>query len=145
MASSKRPSTKQTVNADPSMFNLTVDQIKALMEPRGKEFIEKLNSPNYNGVNGVLEKLKVDGNKGLDSNNQEDLEQRRLVFGRNEIPPKPMDSFLKLCWDALHDMLLGILLVCAIVSIVLSFYEPPHAKENTGEKEGMYNVFLYAL
>ncbi|CAF3361359.1 unnamed protein product [Rotaria sp. Silwood1] len=131
----KKSSAKATDGGDSSMFDLTVNQLIELMELHGKDLIEKLNSPPYNGVKGILEKLKVNGNKGLDSINQEDLEQRRAIYGRNEIPPKPMKSFLKLCWEALHDMLLVILLVCAVVSIGLSFYEPPHPKDQVKEKE----------
>lgn len=117
------------------MFGLTLEQLKSLMELRGKDLMEKLNSSEYNGVKGILEKLKVDGNKGLDSNNEQDLEQRREAYGRNEIPPKPMKSFLQLCWEAFHDPLVLFLLVCAVISIALSFYEPP--REEGDHHEGM--------
>lgn len=110
---------------DSSMYGITLEQLTEIMELRGKDLMEKLNASEYNGVKGILEKLKVDGNKGLESGNEQDLEQRRTAYGRNEIPPKPMKSFLRLCWEALHDMLLIILLVCAVVSIGLSFYKPP--------------------
>jgi len=110
---------------DSSMFDITLEQLNGLMEVRGKDLMEKLDSSDYNGVKGILEKLKVDGNKGLDSNNEQDLEQRRTAYGKNEIPPKPMKTFLGLCWDAFHDMLLVILLICAVVSIGLSFYKAP--------------------
>lgn len=120
---------------DSSMFGLTIEQLKSLMELRGKDLLERLKSSEFNGIQGILEKLKVDGNKGLASDNEEDLQQRRTAYGRNEIPPKPMKSFLKLCWDALHDMLLVILLVCAVISIGLSFYEPPAEHGKDGEEE----------
>lgn len=107
------------------MFGLTIPQLKSLMELRGKDMMEKLKSPEFNGVRGILEKLKVDGNKGLTSTNAEDLEQRRSAYGLNEIPPKPAKSFIKLCWEALCDMILGILMLCAMVSFALSFYHPP--------------------
>ncbi|CAF1139095.1 unnamed protein product [Adineta ricciae] len=134
MPASKKSSNNAAGGGDSSMFGVTIDQLKSLMELHGKELIEKLNSSEFNGLKGILEKLKVDDSHGLDSNNNEDLEQRRTAYGRNEIPPKPMKSFLKLCWDALHDMLLIILLVCAVVSIGLSFYKPPR-KENDHEDE----------
>ena len=136
------PNRKSTSNkgaagggGDSSMFGLTIEQMKALMELRGKELLDKLNGSDYNGINGILGKLKVDGNKGLDSNNEQDLEQRRTAYGRNEIPPKPMKSFFQLCWEALHDMLLVILLVCAVVSIGLSFYSPPKSSTDPNHKE----------
>ena len=128
------PSSKKAPasGGDSSMFGITTEQMKGLMELRGKELMDKLNSPEYGGVKGILEKLKVDGNKGLESKNEQDLEQRRAAYGKNEIPPKPMKSFLKLCWEAFHDMLIVILLVCAVVSIGLSFYKAPL---EPGEKE----------
>jgi magnesium-transporting ATPase (P-type) len=137
MAAKKKSSStaKAAGNGDSSIFGLTTEQLKALMELRGKDLLEKFNTSEYNGIQGILEKLKVDGIKGLDSNNEEDLEQRRTAFGKNEIPPKPMKSFLTLCWEALHDMLLVILLVCAVVSIGLSFYKPPHEEHGNQEDE----------
>ena len=120
---------------DSSMFDITLEQLTNIMEVRGKDLMEKLKSSEYNGVKGILEKLKVDGKKGLESSNEQDLEQRRTAYGRNEIPPKPMKTFLKLCWDALHDMLLVILLVCAVVSIGLAFYRPPHQDGEEEERE----------
>jgi P-type Ca2+ transporter type 2B len=124
---------------DSSMFGLNLDQLKRLMELHGKDLLEKLNASEYNGVQGILEKLKVDGNKGLNSNNEQDLEHRRSAYGRNEIPPKPMKSFFGLCWDALHDMLLVILLVCAIISIGLSFYKPPQEGHDHEEERKSNN------
>lgn len=146
----KMPSSKKSTNnaaggGDSSMFGVTMDQLKSLMELHGKELIEKLNSSEFNGLKGILEKLKVNGDRGLDSNNEEDLEQRRTAYGRNEIPPKPMKSFLKLCWDALHDMLLVILLVCAVVSIGLSFYQPPRKENTHGEDERKSMLFFLEL
>lgn len=117
------------------MFGLTLEQLSVLMKLRGKDLQEQLQAPEYNGTNGVLEKLKVDGAKGLDSSNKQDLEQRQTAYGKNEIPPKPMKSFFKLCWEALHDMLLVILLVCAVVSIGLSFYKPPKPADGKHEEE----------
>ncbi|CAF4275564.1 unnamed protein product, partial [Rotaria sordida] len=72
----KKPTADPAVvgGGDSSMFDITLDQLTALMEVRGKDLMEKLNSPEYNGVKGILEKLKVDGNKGLDSNNEQDFE-----------------------------------------------------------------------
>lgn len=133
----KKSSTKATSDDASSVFGLTTSQLKALMEARGKDLIEKLNTPEYNGIQGILDRLKVDGSRGLDSNNQEDIQQRGLAFGKNEIPPKPMKSFFKLCWEVLHDMLLLILLGCAVFSIALSFYRAPHEGNKDVEEERM--------
>ncbi|CAF1126351.1 unnamed protein product [Adineta steineri] len=97
---------------DCSMFGLTRDQIKEFMELRGKELIEKLNSSNYNGIDGILEKLKVDKAKELDSNNQQDLQQRHIAYGKNHIPQKsisylPFTSEWKTEHEFRHRLLLG--------------------------------------
>ncbi|KAL3290351.1 hypothetical protein HHI36_023694 [Cryptolaemus montrouzieri] len=75
--------------------------------------------------------LSTDKNKsrhvsldGLSGSNV-DLEHRRETFGSNSIPPKPPKTFLQLVWEALQDITLIILEVAAIVSLGLSFYQPP--------------------
>jgi len=142
----KKPAADETAagGGDSSMFDMKLEQLSELMEVRGKDLMEKLDSSDYNGVKGILEKLKVDGNKGLDSNNEQDLEQRRIAYGKNEIPPKPMKSFIRLCWDAFHDMLLVILLICSVVSIGLSFYKPPQQSQNE-QDDSKYSIILYSL
>ena len=62
--------------------------------------------------------------KGL-SDNAADLEKRKEVFGQNFIPPKQAKSFLELVWEALQDVTLIILEIAALVSLGLSFYQPP--------------------
>ncbi|CAF1028104.1 unnamed protein product, partial [Didymodactylos carnosus] len=114
-------------------FDINVTQLVELMELHGKELIDKLNN-DYGGLNGLLQKLKANSQKGLESDNETDLEERRNVFGENKIPPKPMKSFLKLCWEALHDLMIIILLVCSIVSIGLSFYKAPDENNSTNKK-----------
>lgn len=139
------PHPNSGANETSNIYGLTIEQLKNLMEMRGKDLMEKLNGPELNGINGILEKLKVDPNKGLDSNDQFDLEQRQKVFGKNEIPPKPMKTFVRLCWDAFHDMLLVILLVCAIVSIGLSFYRPPSQGNDHEERKCRCDDSLLAI
>ncbi|CAF0899609.1 unnamed protein product [Didymodactylos carnosus] len=121
-------------SANTGEYQISVDQLKELMKLSGKELSEKLNS-GYGGIKGLLEKLKVDGQKGLQSDNKQDFENRQQVYGKNEIPPKPMKNFFRLCWEALHDMMLIILLVCAVVSIGLSFYRPPESATTTPSPE----------
>lgn len=58
-----------------------------------------------------------------------DLEHRRKVFGGNVIPPKPPKTFLQLVWEAIQDVTLIILLVAAIISLGLSFYQPASSIE----------------
>jgi Ca2+ transporting ATPase len=41
------------------------------------------------------------------------------VYGSNVIPPKKPVSFWRLCWEALQDTLLLVLLGCSIISLIL--------------------------
>lgn len=58
------------------------------------------------------------------SGDEGDLSVRLAAFGRNEIPPKPPKTFLHLMFDALQDVTLVILIICAFISFALSFYHP---------------------
>uniref|UniRef100_A0A0K0DNW9 P-type Ca(2+) transporter n=1 Tax=Angiostrongylus cantonensis TaxID=6313 RepID=A0A0K0DNW9_ANGCA len=78
----------------------------------------------YGSVQGLCSKLKTDPINGLSCDPTE-LQRRRHVFGKNEIPPPKSKSFFRLAWEALQDITLIILLVSALVSLGLSFYKPP--------------------
>ncbi|XP_016420772.1 plasma membrane calcium-transporting ATPase 2-like [Sinocyclocheilus rhinocerous] len=54
-----------------------------------------------------------------------DLDKRKEVFGQNIIPPKKPKTFLQLVWEALQDVTLIILEIAALISLGLSFYQPP--------------------
>ena len=64
------------------------------------------------------------------SDTEADLKRRVEEFGRNEIPPKPPKSFLRLVWEALQDVTLIVLLIAAALSLGLSFYKAPDASGN---------------
>lgn len=68
-----------------------------------------------------------------------DLERRCQTFGQNFIPPKKPKTFLELVWEALQDVTLIILEIAAIISLALSFYQPPgdeHQCEERGDGLG---------
>uniref|UniRef100_A0A8R1I4W9 Calcium-transporting ATPase n=1 Tax=Caenorhabditis japonica TaxID=281687 RepID=A0A8R1I4W9_CAEJA len=116
-------------------FDCSIAELKFLMELRGAEVLEKINTA-YNGVEGLCQKLKTDPINGL-PNDPHELERRRRAFGKNEIPPAPSKSFFRLAWEALQDITLVILLVAALVSLGLSFYKPPpeHSSNDSSESE----------
>ncbi|RCN32477.1 e1-E2 ATPase [Ancylostoma caninum] len=117
-------------------YGCTLAELRALMELRGGEALEKVIS-DYGSVEGLCEKLKTDPINGL-PNDKALLSQRQHVFGKNEIPPAPSKSFFRLAWEALQDITLVILLVAALVSLGLSFYKPPEgagAGHDDSEKE----------
>ncbi|KAK1408504.1 hypothetical protein QVD17_40338 [Tagetes erecta] len=67
-----------------------------------------------NGADGIAEALNVSINEGVKTS---ELSTRQETYGINKYTEKPSKSFLMFVWDALHDLTLIILIVCAIVSI----------------------------
>uniref|UniRef100_A0A2K6RIV5 Calcium-transporting ATPase n=1 Tax=Rhinopithecus roxellana TaxID=61622 RepID=A0A2K6RIV5_RHIRO len=104
-------------------FGCTLAELRALMELRGAEALQKIDEA-YGDVSGLCRRLKTSPTEGL-ADNTNDLEKRRQIYGQNFIPPKQPKTFLQLVWEALQDVTLIILEVAAIVSLGLSFYAPP--------------------
>ncbi|XP_015173645.1 PREDICTED: plasma membrane calcium-transporting ATPase 2 isoform X2 [Polistes dominula] len=127
-----------TIDGRPAQYGITLKQLRELMEHRGREGINKVNS--YGGVQDICKKLYTSPSEGL-SGSTADIQHRRDTFGSNMIPPKPPKTFLTLVWEALQDVTLIILEIAALVSLGLSFYQPVD-EENTGssfeEDEGKY-------
>ncbi|XP_026125210.1 plasma membrane calcium-transporting ATPase 3-like isoform X7 [Carassius auratus] len=114
-------------------FGVTVEELCSLMELRGPEALQKIQE-NYTDTETLCHRLKTSPADGL-SDNPADLEKRRQVFGMNFIPPKKPKTFLQLVWEALQDVTLIILEIAAIISLGLSFYQPPG-----GDTEACGNV-----
>ncbi|XP_066515501.1 plasma membrane calcium-transporting ATPase 3a isoform X2 [Hoplias malabaricus] len=104
-------------------FGVTLDELKALMEFRGPEALQKIQEC-YSHTEGLCHRLRTSPTDGI-SGDPSDLEKRRQVFGQNFIPPKKPKTFLQLVWEALQDVTLIILEIAAIISLGLSFYQPP--------------------
>ncbi|CAF1360295.1 unnamed protein product [Rotaria magnacalcarata] len=103
-------------------FGISFDELEKLMQTRGHEGVLTLNET-YGGLSGLGQKLKTNLITGL-SEDESDISLRLAAFGRNEIPPKPPKTFFRLMVDALQDITLVILIICAIISFGLSFYHP---------------------
>ncbi|NXD67828.1 AT2B1 ATPase, partial [Eolophus roseicapillus] len=120
-------------------FGVTLAELRSLMELRAADALHKIQEC-YGDVHGICTKLKTSPNEGL-SGNPADIERREAVFGKNFIPPKKPKTFLQLVWEALQDVTLIILEIAAVVSLGLSFYQPPGGNEslcgsvNIGEEE----------
>ncbi|XP_072136410.1 plasma membrane calcium-transporting ATPase 2 isoform X1 [Mobula birostris] len=104
-------------------FGCSLNELRSLMELRGSEAVQKIQDT-YGDVNGFCRRLKTSPTEGL-AGNPVDLENRKRIFGRNFIPPKKPKTFLQLIWEALQDVTLIILELAAIISLGLSFYQPP--------------------
>lgn len=112
---------------------MSVDELCSLMELRGAEALQKIQE-SFTDTETLCHRLKTSPADGL-SDNPADLEKRRQVFGMNFIPPKKPKTFLQLVWEALQDVTLIILEIAAIISLGLSFYQPPG-----GDSEACSNV-----
>ncbi|KAM6306847.1 plasma membrane calcium-transporting ATPase 1 isoform 11-T11 [Podargus strigoides] len=109
-------------------FGVTLAELRSLMELRATDALHKIQEC-YGDVHGICTKLKTSPNEGL-SGNPPDIERREAVFGKNFIPPKKPKTFLQLVWEALQDVTLIILEIAAVVSLGLSFYQPPGGNES---------------
>ncbi|XP_028603416.2 plasma membrane calcium-transporting ATPase 1 isoform X4 [Podarcis muralis] len=108
-------------------FGITLEELRDLMELRAADALHKIQDC-YGDAHGICTRLKTSPNEGL-SGNPADIERRAAVFGKNFIPPKKPKTFLQLVWEALQDVTLIILEIAAIVSLGLSFYQPPGGNE----------------
>jgi Ca2+ transporting ATPase len=110
------------------VFDLTTNELRDLMQMKVEEFKQKVTHV-YGGSRGVAKKLKTNTTNGL-QNNPDEMNKRQEVFGKNEIPPKPPKSIFRLAFEAFQDKILILLMICAVISIGLSFYHPaPEAKD----------------
>ncbi|XP_052172651.1 calcium-transporting ATPase 4, plasma membrane-type-like isoform X2 [Diospyros lotus] len=66
------------------------------------------------GVKGVSAKVNVSLDEGVKSS---ELPIRQKIYGFNRYTEKPSKSFWMFVWEALHDITLIILIVCAVVSV----------------------------
>ncbi|XP_065742693.1 plasma membrane calcium-transporting ATPase 1 isoform X8 [Phocoena phocoena] len=115
-------------------FGITLAELRALMELRSTDALRKIQE-SYGDVYGICARLKTSPNEGL-SGNPADIERREAVFGKNFIPPKKPKTFLQLVWEALQDVTLIILEIAAIVSLGLSFYQPPEGDNAPKAQDG---------
>jgi Ca2+-transporting ATPase len=81
------------------------------------------------GVNGIAEKLHTSADKGLCS---DQLKQMEDTFGANKYTETPPKGFWVFVWEAMHDLTLIILAICAIVSLGIGIV-------TEGWKEGWYD------
>ncbi|KAL3569085.1 hypothetical protein D5086_028975 [Populus alba] len=66
------------------------------------------------GVDGIAQKISVSLDEGVHTS---DVSTRQEIYGFNRYKEKPPRSFLMFVWEALRDLTLIILMICALVSI----------------------------
>ncbi|KNA07320.1 hypothetical protein SOVF_172280 [Spinacia oleracea] len=105
-------------------YNIHADELASIV--RGHN-LRDLNA--HGGVEGIAQKISASFKNGIDSN---DTKQRENIFGANRFVEKPARSFWNFVWDALQDLTLIILLVCAVVSVAVGL-------ATEGWPKGMYD------
>lgn len=68
----------------------------------------------HGGLNGIAKKLSVSLENGLPSN---EVSGRQKVYGENKFIEKPPRPFWMFVWDAMQDLTLIMLIVCAVISV----------------------------
>ncbi|KAJ8748800.1 hypothetical protein K2173_011356 [Erythroxylum novogranatense] len=66
------------------------------------------------GIEGLATRVSVSFDQGVSSR---EISNRQNIYGHNQYAEKPPRSFWMFVWEALHDLTLIILIVCAVVSI----------------------------
>lgn len=96
----------------------------------------------HGGVGGLERKLLVSLENGVPSS---EITRRQKLFGLNRFVEKPSRPFWMYVWEALQDLTLLILMVCAVVSIGIGI-------ATEGWPKGMYDgvgiilcIFLVVL
>ncbi|KAL7097850.1 hypothetical protein ACP275_10G169300 [Erythranthe tilingii] len=105
-------------------FQVHPDKLASIVSSYDIKTLRKLK-----GVEGLSDRLNVSLIKGVNSN---DVPTRQNIFGQNSYTEKPSKSFWMFVWEALHDLTLIILIVCAVVSIAVGL-------ATEGWPRGMYD------
>ncbi|KAL1330457.1 hypothetical protein AAHE18_12G111000 [Arachis hypogaea] len=94
-----------------SGFRIEPDDIATLVSAHDLKNFKKIG-----GAEGIARKLSVSVNDGV---SQDSIHNRQQIYGLNHYTERPSKSFLMFVWEALHDLTLIILIVCALVSIAI--------------------------
>jgi len=122
-----------------SGFGVTIADLRTLVESRVVQEEFEPVYKRFGGFDGIVEGLKTSPKDGIKSSS---IEERRAVFGANEMPQKKPASYAQLAWEACQDATLIMLIVSAIFSLVLGMiFEDP----STGWVEGTAIMFAVVV
>jgi len=117
----------ETPSIDQKLLAQATEVIAKLKEDQNKEPCQKHNSHHEMEINVDMALalmatliLRSSPEKGIGS---DEVEYRREVFGTNAISEKPMESFLALCWDAVQDFVLVMLIILGVITLAIEISE----------------------
>ncbi|KAL8109624.1 calcium-transporting ATPase 4, plasma membrane-type-like isoform X1 [Apium graveolens] len=90
-------------------FGIEPEELQSINRSRNLNTLDA-----HGGVKGFAVKLKVSLNDGVLSKNVPVIQD---IYGYNRVKEKPMKPFWMFVWEALQDMTLIILMVCAVASV----------------------------
>ena len=104
---------------NPSSFGFGVDatyleNIMGRYKERGDDYRDIQFFEQQKGVDSLLNSLKTDPVNGI-----RNPEGREEVYGSNKVFVEPVPPFCSYVWEALDDLMIKILVACAVVSIIL--------------------------
>ncbi|CAA7387823.1 unnamed protein product [Spirodela intermedia] len=94
-------------------FQICAEELGSIVE---KHDLKKLKA--HGGVEGIATKLSTSTSEGI-NDSADKLKRRQEIYGINKFTESQPRSFWLFVWEALHDMTLMILGVCALVSLVV--------------------------
>ncbi|XP_024984374.1 calcium-transporting ATPase 2, plasma membrane-type-like isoform X5 [Cynara cardunculus var. scolymus] len=94
-------------------YEICADELGSIVEGHDPKKLKL-----HGGVDGIAAKLKTSTTDGL-STDKEGLSRRQELFGINKFTEAEQKSFWVFLWEALQDMTLMILAVCAFVSLIV--------------------------
>lgn len=105
----KRVQHKLSQNVKQAGFGIEPDELETVVRSHEDQSLES-----RGGVEGLAKEISVSLNDGVVSS---DLHIRQNIYGLNRYAEKPSRSFWMFVWEALHDLTLVILMMCAVVSV----------------------------
>ena len=132
------PSTNSN-SGNSGAFNITPVELTNLVnlyKERGENFADIEYFTNRGGIESLLDTLKTDKFKGINSTNG-----REQHFGSNKIFQKPPPSFCDFVKEALSDKMIIILICCSIFEIGISIYYIATGDKNTDWIDGLSIIF----
>lgn len=94
-------------------FQICAEELGSIVEGHN---VKKLRL--HDGIDGIANKLSTSVTNGI-STSEDSLNQRKKIYGINQFTESPVKGFWVYVWEALQDMTLMILAVCAFVSLVV--------------------------
>eukprot|EP01039_Chlorochromonas_danica_P006079 gene6079-6693_t len=104
-------------------FNLAIKDLASFHQDQDAALNEK-ELEILGGLGSLEKKLFTNFSQGL-TGDEQDLETRRQIFGRNDFPEPPSVTWLEFFLESFEDTTIIVLITAAVVSFLVGMYEDP--------------------